>query len=47
VIGPNGAGKITMMDVITSKTRPQSGITVSRHGGDCRAHNMYYPRRHR
>jgi urea transport system ATP-binding protein len=25
VIGPNGAGKTTMMDVITGKTRPQSG----------------------
>ena len=26
VIGPNGAGKTTMMDVITGKTRPTSGI---------------------
>jgi urea transport system ATP-binding protein len=26
VIGPNGAGKTTMMDVITGKTRPSSGI---------------------
>ncbi len=25
VIGPNGAGKTTMMDVITGKTRPESG----------------------
>jgi len=25
IIGPNGAGKTTMMDVITGKTRPQSG----------------------
>ncbi len=25
VIGPNGAGKTTMMDVITGKTRPNSG----------------------
>ena len=25
VIGPNGAGKTTMLDVITGKTRPQSG----------------------
>ena len=24
-IGPNGAGKTTLMDVITGKTRPQSG----------------------
>ncbi len=28
VIGPNGAGKTTMMDIITGKTRPDSG-TVS------------------
>ena len=28
VIGPNGAGKTTMMDIITRKTRPNSG-TVS------------------
>jgi urea transport system ATP-binding protein len=27
VIGPNGAGKTTMMDVITGKTRPDSGTT--------------------
>nr|MBO2513203.1 urea ABC transporter ATP-binding protein UrtD [Gammaproteobacteria bacterium] len=26
VIGPNGAGKTTMMDVITGKTRPDSGV---------------------
>lgn len=26
IIGPNGAGKTTMMDVITGKTRPDSGI---------------------
>ncbi|MBX6740871.1 MAG: urea ABC transporter ATP-binding protein UrtD [Acetobacteraceae bacterium] len=26
VIGPNGAGKTTMMDVITGKTRPTSGM---------------------
>ena len=25
VIGPNGAGKTTMMDVITGKTRPDTG----------------------
>ncbi len=25
IIGPNGAGKTTMMDVITAKTRPDSG----------------------
>jgi urea transport system ATP-binding protein len=28
VIGPNGAGKTTMMDVITGKTRPESGKVV-------------------
>ncbi|HEY8382605.1 MAG TPA: urea ABC transporter ATP-binding protein UrtD [Microvirga sp.] len=28
IIGPNGAGKTTMMDVITGKTRPTSGIAV-------------------
>ena len=26
VIGPNGAGKTTMMDIITGKTRPDTGI---------------------
>ena len=26
IIGPNGAGKTTMMDVITGKTRPNSGL---------------------
>ncbi|HEX4781296.1 MAG TPA: ATP-binding cassette domain-containing protein, partial [Usitatibacter sp.] len=26
VIGPNGAGKTTMMDVITGKTRPDTGL---------------------
>ena len=28
VIGPNGAGKTTMMDVITGKTRPDTGHVV-------------------
>ena len=28
VIGPNGAGKTTMMDVITGRTRPDSGIAM-------------------
>jgi urea transport system ATP-binding protein len=32
VIGPNGAGKTTMMDVITGKTRPDSG--TARFRGD-------------
>nr|WP_119300047.1 urea ABC transporter ATP-binding protein UrtD [Dongia deserti] len=30
VIGPNGAGKTTMMDVITGKTRPDSGKAMFR-----------------
>ena len=30
VIGPNGAGKTTMMDVITGKTRPDTGTVVFR-----------------
>ena len=29
IIGPNGAGKTTMMDVITGKTRPDSGTAGS------------------
>jgi len=28
IIGPNGAGKTTMMDVITGKTRPDSGDVI-------------------
>jgi urea transport system ATP-binding protein len=32
IIGPNGAGKTTMMDVITGKTRPDSGTV--RFGSD-------------
>lgn len=28
IIGPNGAGKSTMMDVITGKTRPDTGIAL-------------------
>ncbi|MFQ3622061.1 MAG: urea ABC transporter ATP-binding protein UrtD [Acetobacteraceae bacterium] len=30
VIGPNGAGKTTMMDVITGRTRPESGTALFR-----------------
>lgn len=33
IIGPNGAGKTTMMDIITGKTRPDTG-TVRFCGGD-------------
>ena len=32
IIGPNGAGKTTMMDVVTGKTRPDTG-TVRFNGG--------------
>ena len=28
IIGPNGAGKTTMMDVVTGKTRPDSGRAI-------------------
>ncbi len=28
IIGPNGAGKTTMMDVVTGKTRPDSGTAM-------------------
>src|ERR1700674_808676 len=28
IIGPNGAGKTTMMDVVTGRTRPDSGDVV-------------------
>ncbi len=34
VIGPNGAGKTTAMDVITGKTRPDSGTVVFGEGTD-------------
>ena len=30
IIGPNGAGKTTMMDVITGKTRPDTGDVIFR-----------------
>jgi urea transport system ATP-binding protein len=32
IIGPNGAGKTTMMDVITGKTRPDSGEVLFNNG---------------
>ena len=28
IIGPNGAGKTTMMDVVTGKTRPDTGDVI-------------------
>jgi urea transport system ATP-binding protein len=34
IIGPNGAGKTTMMDVITGKTRPDSGEVFFNGGTD-------------
>jgi urea transport system ATP-binding protein len=34
IIGPNGAGKTTMMDVITGKTRPDTGTALFRGGVD-------------
>ncbi|MGE0626909.1 MAG: urea ABC transporter ATP-binding protein UrtD [Hyphomicrobiaceae bacterium] len=34
IIGPNGAGKTTMMDVITGKTRPDTGEVVFDRGID-------------
>ena len=38
VIGPNGAGKTTMMDVITGKTRPDSGSAYFGQTIDLTAH---------
>ncbi|MEQ1600675.1 MAG: urea ABC transporter ATP-binding protein UrtD [Methylophilaceae bacterium] len=35
IIGPNGAGKTTMMDVITGKTRPDSGTVFFGQTLDC------------
>ncbi len=37
IIGPNGAGKTTMMDVVTGKTRPDSGDVVFNGGVDLTA----------
>lgn len=34
IIGPNGAGKTTMMDVVTGKTRPDTGQVVFNGGTD-------------
>jgi len=38
IIGPNGAGKTTMMDVITGKTRPDSGSAWFGQSVDLLAH---------
>ena len=34
IIGPNGAGKTTMMDVVTGKTRPDTGEVFFRGTAD-------------
>ena len=39
VIGPNGAGKTTMMDVITGKTRPDSGTAFFGQTIDLKQHS--------
>src|ERR1700685_3189001 len=42
IIGPNGAGKTTMMDVVTGKTRPDSGTV--RFGPKLNLLGMYEPK---
>ena len=39
IIGPNGAGKTTMMDIITGKTRPDTGQVVFEGGVDLTRHD--------
>ncbi|MBO6773896.1 MAG: ATP-binding cassette domain-containing protein, partial [Thalassospira sp.] len=39
IIGPNGAGKTTMMDIITGKTRPDSGQVVFEGNVDLTRHD--------
>nr|WP_281018318.1 MULTISPECIES: urea ABC transporter ATP-binding protein UrtD [unclassified Minwuia] len=39
IIGPNGAGKTTMMDIITGKTRPDSGQVVFEGSVDLTKHD--------
>jgi len=39
IIGPNGAGKTTMMDIITGKTRPDSGDVYFRSDIDLTKHS--------
>jgi urea transport system ATP-binding protein len=39
IIGPNGAGKTTMMDIITGKTRPDSGTVFFGSTIDLLRHN--------
>ena len=47
IIGPNGAGKTTMMDVITGKTRPDSGTGLVRADLDLLSHVRAGNRRRR
>lgn len=39
IIGPNGAGKTTMMDIITGKTKPDSGDVLFDGGVDLTTHD--------
>ena len=39
IIGPNGAGKTTMMDVITGKTKPDTGEVFFKGGIDLTKHD--------
>ncbi|PCJ83257.1 MAG: urea ABC transporter ATP-binding protein UrtD [Hyphomicrobiales bacterium] len=39
IIGPNGAGKTTMMDIMTGKTRPDSGEVIFNGSIDLTAHD--------
>lgn len=39
IIGPNGAGKTTMMDIITGKTRPDSGTVLFKNSIDITKHD--------
>ena len=39
IIGPNGAGKTTMMDIITGKTKPDSGTVIFNNEIDLTEHD--------
>jgi len=39
IIGPNGAGKTTMMDIITGKTKPDSGTVMFKSSIDLTQHD--------
>lgn len=39
IIGPNGAGKTTMMDIITGKTKPDSGTVMFKNRIDLTQHD--------